>query len=645
MKKLSLKQVIYKCIQNRLIDDHKQYVPLKEIYQDVADYLEKENDRILQSQIRGRLQENCSQYRSFLGDDLFSTETLKSGRWTINKKYIRYINNKFLVTEDNWKTTREVNYINETYTLELDQDKKYMAWLHAQIGQVKAKIIIEELNHIRELLKDKKNITKTKDGYGTAFEVLAIATIYKLTYEETIDKYIVHGDQDGKIDAIYYNGTQADVYQIKTGNITDNAYHDMQTSYNACFRGKVPTDGHDLFDFIQHNYASLCNVPVNYYSVSVNSEKSTNILPKEIYDDWFKNQLLPLEDNRLSLSVLKPENDNFSCHLGKNFNFFIQAKKLIKYLLEALGLDPNNYDPKTVDLSKYFSDNVRGVLNTNKNMVKTIEEEPENFYKYNNGIRITGTVEDLGYCIKINNPMINNGQQTLMTLIRENKNLDKIILSVNITNESDKIIKGKISNYTNDQKKITAVDLLSLNPFIREIQTFIFNHPKNKISYFLEIYSSGEKSYKHLLDEIYKGKNIIKLIEFLKLYFSVTDNKSLGNWKNSPNRQIQKITIDKSFDKKLSLKVCESIIRFENYLKTLDNKKEKSDLKSADLAFKYLLCKENLSEEEAHMVIKNINQKYYYAVMEDKSKLIDVYKSTTIINKIEEQLSSLKILN
>ena len=37
-------------------------------------------------------------------------------------------------------------------------------------------------------------------------------------------------------------------------------------------------------------------------------------------------------------------------------------------------------------------------------------------------------------------------------------------------------------------------------------------------------------------------------------------------------------------------------------------------------------------------VIRQINQKYYYDVKNEKSKLIDVYKSSTITNKLEAEL-------
>lgn len=74
MKKQNLKDVIYICIENILTRDNKKYAKLKEIYEEVSRYLEVENNEILQSQIRGRLQEHSRQYpTSFNGESLFFT--------------------------------------------------------------------------------------------------------------------------------------------------------------------------------------------------------------------------------------------------------------------------------------------------------------------------------------------------------------------------------------------------------------------------------------------------------------------------------------------------------------------------------------------------------------------------------------------
>lgn len=648
------KKVIYNCINNILTRENKEFAKLSEIYNEVSHYLEVDNDKILQSQIRGRLQENCTQYKSFCGEDLFYTEKIRSGNWSIKKnstkvnkyKFIRYIKNTYLITDDNWETVTQTLRIEDKYNQEDNQDLIYKAKLVYEIGSEKANIIIQELNYIRDLLLKMKNRNKINDGYGTAFEVFSISAIHNLDYKECINKYIINGDKDGKIDSIYYaDNDNVYIYQIKTNDFDSEDYDKMKTNYEDCLRNKIPDNGKDLFDFVKKNKYLLLGKKVYYKSVSNKTKKDVNYKPIDIYKKFFENRLLPENSNNIVLSILKPTRkinskteDNFSTDGNNNFNFYMSARELINYLLTALGIDPKDYDKETVDISKYFFDNVRGVLTVNKKMINTIENEPYNFVKYNNGINITGEVKYLGPEIVIKNPVINNGQQTITTLIRLGKNLDQIILSVKITNESNRIIKGKISQFSNDQVKVKAIDMLSLNPYIRNIQREILNREYNNEKYFLEIYSSGKKSYVSIIKKLYKKHNIINLLDFIKLYFSIENSKDLGSWKNNPNNQIDKISIDKDFDIEQSFKVCESIMKYNDFIKGITNKKEKDDYKCADLAFKYLLCKEKLSVEEASILINMINREYFYSKKDDKSKLIDIYKSSSIINKVEDQL-------
>lgn len=661
MEKINLKYVIQTCINNILIREQKEYAKLNEIYEEVASYLEIKNDKTLQSQIRGRLQEGCEQYTSFLGESLFYTEKPRSGNWTTKKlkkankkKYIRYINNTFLITNNNWVDVEVVSSLNEQYILEDNSDSAYKARLIEQLGKTKANIIVEELNYIRKQLKTLKGIDKVNDGYGTAFEVFFVSVMHNLSYEEAINKYIVHGDYDGKIDAIYYDLENVYIYQIKLDDISDNAYDEMEDNYIACIRDEKPSNGKDLYKFIKKNEEKLSGKVMKLRSVSNNSRKRTNYKPIEIYDMFFKNKLLPLNSNEITLSIFKPyidsnEDDNnerrqynVSTDGNNNYSFYIKASNLIKYLLEALGINPKNYDKDTVDISKYFFDNVRGVLSVNKKMVYTIENEPKNFVKYNNGINITGEVKDTTGQIIIRNPIINNGQQTITTLIRIGKNLDKITIPVKVTNEIDMIVKSKISQYSNEQVKVKAIDMLSLNPYVRDIQTIIFNNKYNDESYFLEIYSSGKKYYYDIMMKLYKKNNIIDLLDFIKLYYSVENPKDLGAWKNSPNMQIERTKINDYFDRDKAFKVCEATAIFDDFIGTIKRKKEKDDLKSADLAFKYLLCKENLSIDDALYIIDSINKKYYYDLDDKKSKLIDIYKSPSIINKLQDELNLYK---
>ncbi len=649
MEKLNLKEVIYQCISNILNRELKEYATLQEIYYEVATYLNAENNEILQSQIRGRLQENCDQYSSFIGEPIFFTEKVRSGKWTIKitkNKYARFAHNSYLITKDHWNTVEKVKEIPPGFVAEENLDYVYRGKLTYLLGSIRASIILEELQLIRKLLKEKNGIYKSNDGYGTAFEVFAISVIHKIEYEECINKYIVHGDQDGKIDAIYYGELKTlYIYQIKIGSIDDMAYENMKKNYDLCFQKKEPENGKNLYQFIQKNHELFKGRSLNFRSVSSNSKKDSNYNPDVIYQMFFENKLLPLKNNNLTLSILKPTLPNSSRYQynvstdgDNNFCFFIKACDLVQYLFEALGIDFRSCDKERIDISKYFADNVRGVLSLNHKMEHTILHEPKNFVKFNNGVNITGEVHDHGNEISIINPVINNGQQTITTLMRLDQNLANITIPLKITNEVDMTIKGKISQFSNDQVKVKAIDMLSLNPFVREVQAYLFNmNVSDDQRYFLEIYSSGKKSYYDILEKLYLPTHIIKLSDFMKLYFSVKVPKDLGLWKNSPSYQVENTKVNESFDFDLAFKTCEAIACFDVFLQDLDYKKEKDDFKSADLAFKYLLCAKKMSVKEAAQIIRNINQTYYYELSDEKSKLIDIYKSPTIITKIETE--------
>jgi len=78
----ALKYVIGQAISNIIARNRSEYASLNEIYEEVASLQKEENSEGLQAQIRGRLQECCSQYDAYLGkDDFFQTKEKHSGLW------------------------------------------------------------------------------------------------------------------------------------------------------------------------------------------------------------------------------------------------------------------------------------------------------------------------------------------------------------------------------------------------------------------------------------------------------------------------------------------------------------------------------------------------------------------------------------
>lgn len=485
--------------------------------------------------------------------------------------------------------------------------------LRIEIGDRKALMIIEELNTIRKLLEKLKGIFSVGDGYGLAFEVFAIAVQYRYTYEKVIENYIVHGSFDGKVDAVIWDSENVYVYQIKLGSISYADYLTMCNHYED-FRNhkKLPKEAKDLEQFLIQNRTQLEGKSVFYMAISSDFtfDFENQVSPFCIYQKYFENVFLPVSENHIELLIRLPKNSDghfgYSVTPTQDYVFFITAEELIQDLFQCNNRTKN-------DLSLYCCDNVRGVLSENKEMVQTIMNEPENFVKYNNGISITGSVCNLNGQLKIINPVINNGQQTLHNLVLADCNWEKIYLTLTVKDSNQLDIKSKISRYTNDQVKIKLIDILSLNPYVRSLQKKILNqfilNSDEKEFYFLDIYSQGSKPYQNKLNVLCPRNHVIHLLDFIKLYFSMMNPNDLGYWKSTPSSQLQGVydRIDQEFDFSLSKRVCSSIIEFENYLDQIHDKKLKADLSCADLALEFLVCYYQFKIESAVSIICQIN--------------------------------------
>ena len=140
-----------------------------------------------------------------------------------------------------------------------------------------------------------------------------------------------------------------------------------------------------------------------------------------------------------------------------------------------------------IDLNILF-DNVRGYLGDtdyNVKIIKTLEQEPEKFFLFNNGITITAdrvTVRsvkmDRSYEISMNNYQIVNGGQTLRTIYSfisnhsdQIKNLAHGSVLVRIFQTGlEAGLVNKVSEYTNSQNAISGRDLRSVDKIQLDIE-------------------------------------------------------------------------------------------------------------------------------------------------------------------------------
>jgi hypothetical protein len=276
-----------------------------------------------------------------------------------------------------------------------------------------------------------------------------------------------------------------------------------------------------------------------------------------------------------------------------------------------------------LDFSVLF-DNVRGFVNKskyNKNIIKTLKEEPTKFFIYNNGLTLV--VDDaktenksLGKAIKLSlkNLQVVNGGQTLRSIYAFNgedgkniKNgLSKAQVLVRILNISeDERLDNKIAEYTNSQNAISVVDLKSLREEQIKIEQYLSEHNilyvrksgdtgDNEVKYekrismerfgqiLFSLNGSPEKASNHkksIFDEEYENLFVKKFslensVEQINRYFEIKEEYKKIDKKVSEQKIFYILYLDKNIKK---LDINDAIKKFEKMVRDFPTEKELSE--------------------------------------------------------------------
>lgn len=138
--------------------------------------------------------------------------------------------------------------------------------------------------------------------------------------------------------------------------------------------------------------------------------------------------------------------------------------------------------------TRLLEQNVRVFLqarsNVNKGIRRTLENEPEYFFSFNNGITATAeavTTEDDGgglFITGLENLQIVNGGQTTASVyaaFKSKKELGKVFVQMKlsiISPETAKELVPRISEYANSQNKVSAADFFANHPYHVRIEDF-----------------------------------------------------------------------------------------------------------------------------------------------------------------------------
>ena len=139
--------------------------------------------------------------------------------------------------------------------------------------------------------------------------------------------------------------------------------------------------------------------------------------------------------------------------------------------------------------TRLLEKNVRSFLQfrgVNKGIKKTIIDEPEKFVAYNNGLTITATKAEIDYDGSIHKiksltdfQIVNGGQTTATIYFTQKDNIDiskvRVMAKINVakkaTHDELEELISNISEYSNAQSRVSAVDLKSRNPQLIKIKS------------------------------------------------------------------------------------------------------------------------------------------------------------------------------
>ncbi len=463
---------------------------------------------------------------------------------------------KILTSDDNFIAPKESNIL-EGYSLITSRNKISEISLKYFYKKKKANQILQELKYINKLLNKEKIVD---DGYGHAFEVFAMAIYFDLTYQQVIDNYLINGKSDGKIDAIYWNNNLVYIFQIKMNDRPQASELDIaKNNYNNFFNElPLSNNSEDLKIFLEKHKFDLEGKDLRIYTISKDKTDRNNISSTEIFNKFFQIKLLPQKLSKIKLKI-KFENiiDDQTTYTIRNFAktknnifLFVNAQEIINEL-KAQGINK--------DSDKLYFENVRGILGENVGMQRTIIEAPDKFELYNNGVSILGEIQNSSTHIILNNPTIINGQQTLYNLmLAEERGIDisKITVPVFIKDENKRSERLNIARYNNTQRQIKDIDLLSINANLRDVQEYLLikSIEKNFLDdcFYLQIISSGKRDSNQTIKSLFEKNNIIKLTDFIRIYWVTYNNTLLGSWKNNISIMIRNEIIDKNYCFELS---------------------------------------------------------------------------------------------
>ena len=312
---------------------------------------------------------------------------------------------------------------------------------------------------------------------GQAFATWCLTTIFSLSAEQAVEAIQVGGKGDNSLDAFFESDAGLTVLQCKFGS---HDWSEITKTFQDVGRLLTvhPTGGGQ---FVLQVGAKLRTAYQRGDQIQCYYITSENFSGADL------NKIHQLNDSRFEFTAWELSNVDYYVHEQEEL---VPSAAKGQYLLLKPSSAPLQFNDSLlmpvslVDLARFmesgkdylFASNVRSYLSRSKinsGIKDTINKDPQQFWRYNNGITIVcdeWTAEDSQ--IKIVAPQVVNGCQTALTVQKElatkdaaekNNILGHVL--VRVIKEIDSQERINITRYTNKQNAVKAKDFYALEEF------------------------------------------------------------------------------------------------------------------------------------------------------------------------------------
>jgi len=331
--------------------------------------------------------------------------------------------------------------------------------------------------NIRDSIKENAECAKNEVEKGHNFLHWVLTRVYEATEDDAADA-IVDGANDLGIDAylpVDFSDNKIRLFQSKYGTS-----HSMEAiaKFKEDVKRLLKSDVTKMRPELAHLVTKIRdkNLKVECCYVTDQEVEYEN-------EEYF--EIIDIEEiiQRLWSRIKKPA-------AGKKST--IKLEKMLGHENTILGIlklrELTEFISKNRDY--VFESNIRQWMQfkttVNKGIRETLQNEPDKFFYYNNGITIVvSNFEEIGNnSILLHAPQIVNGAQTSNSIVDRAKrthNLDGSI-TVTIIRADDEEDQNNITKYRNSQNSVRGKDLVSLMDFHKSIKSQLQNS-----GYFYEI--------------------------------------------------------------------------------------------------------------------------------------------------------------